>query len=642
MRYRAEIDGLRAVAVIPVMLFHAGFDAFSGGYVGVDVFFVISGYLITSLILSEKDAGRFSLIDFYERRARRILPALFFVMAACIPFAWLWLLPSDMKDFARSLVAVSVFASNILFWRESGYFDAAVELKPLLHTWSLAVEEQYYVLYPLFIMLAWRLGRRGLAGLLAVGALLSLGLAQWGAYHRPAATFYLLPTRGWELAMGGLIAFYLTRKETVAPGNGARQALSVLGLSLIAYGVFAYDGSTPFPSLYALVPTIGAAMTIVCATPATAVGRILGGKALVGVGLISYSAYLWHQPLFAFARYRSAAEPGALQMMALAGAAMVLAYFSWRFIEAPFRRPAATGRPGVFVALGCVSAVFIGFGVLGMEGFEGRYSPAEKQFLASAQRDRVVQRMAASFDRFRCFADQSQSFEVLFENDCVTGAAARPRIVLFGDSHAAHLLPGVRRIFGERGYRVEQYASASCRSIDHDDSPKRCREFYDAFIRRALPRIGAGDVLLVSSNWTNTLLELPAAELRASLRKLLERLTRTGAIVVLLGDSPHFHEPPSTFAFKKGMLEAQDMFMRAEDNDNVNDLLREESRRFPVLFVDPMRAFCARGGEPGCQVRAAGGFLFLDAAHLSALGSEHLARGIWDEFRAAFPQAVRR
>ena len=182
MDYRREIDGLRAIAVVPVILFHAGFETFSGGFVGVDVFFVISGYLITSIILAELEQGKFSIVNFYERRARRILPALFLVMLVCIPFAWLWLLPSDMKDFSQSLVAVAVFASNILFWRESGYFDTAAELKPLLHTWSLAVEEQYYVLFPLFLMLFWRLGKRWILGTLGLVFVASLAVAQWAAY----------------------------------------------------------------------------------------------------------------------------------------------------------------------------------------------------------------------------------------------------------------------------------------------------------------------------------------------------------------------------------------------------------------------------------------------------------------------------
>jgi peptidoglycan/LPS O-acetylase OafA/YrhL len=189
MDYRREIDGLRALAVLPVILFHAGFDSFSGGFVGVDVFFVISGYLITTIILSELEEGTFSIVNFYERRARRILPALFLVILVCIPFAWLWLLPIDMKDFSRSLVAVSFFASNILFWRESGYFDTAAELKPLLHTWSLALEKQFYVLFPLILILFWKIGKRWILVLLGLVCFDDLVLAGWVTYVKSTNFF---------------------------------------------------------------------------------------------------------------------------------------------------------------------------------------------------------------------------------------------------------------------------------------------------------------------------------------------------------------------------------------------------------------------------------------------------------------------
>ena len=259
MKYRAEIDGLRALAVLPVILFHAGFEWFSGGFVGVDVFFVISGYLITTIIISEMAEGKFSIINFYERRARRILPALFFVMAACLPFAWLWLTPSDLKDFGQSLVAVSTFSSNILFWLESGYFASAAEFKPLLHTWSLAVEEQYYILFPIFIMLTWRLGIKWLLILLSIIFFISLGAAQWGAYNRPSASFYLLPMRGWELLVGVFAAFYLNYNKHLE-SQTLNQILSLIGFGMIAYSIIAFDETTPFPSLYALIPTIGTSL----------------------------------------------------------------------------------------------------------------------------------------------------------------------------------------------------------------------------------------------------------------------------------------------------------------------------------------------------------------------------------------------
>ena len=234
--------------MLPVILFHAGFEAFSGGFVGVDVFFVISGYLITSIILADLKQGRFSLAHFYERRARRILPALFVAMLVCLPFAWMWLLPADLKDFSKSLVAVLVFGSNFLFWGQSGYFDTAAELKPLLHTWSLAVEEQYYVVFPLIMMLAWRSGRRNLIGLLVAIFVASLALAQWGSSANPSATFFLLPTRAWELLIGAFAAFYLSEADRAGFGTRVSESAGWLGLLLITGSVLLYSKGTPTPA----------------------------------------------------------------------------------------------------------------------------------------------------------------------------------------------------------------------------------------------------------------------------------------------------------------------------------------------------------------------------------------------------------
>ena len=316
MKYRSEIDGLRALAVLPVILFHAGFEWFSGGFVGVDVFFVISGYLITTIIISEMDEGNFSIVNFYERRARRILPALFFVMIACLPFAWLWLTPTDLKGFGQSLVGASTFSSNILFWLQSGYFDTGAEFKPLLHTWSLALEEQYYILFPIFLLLTWRLGIKWILILLSIIFIISLGVAQWGAYNRPSPTFFLLPTRGWELLVGVFAAFYL-KYNTQLKSQVLNQVLSIVGFSMIIYSIIAFDETTPFPSLYALIPTIGTGLLIFCAVPNTVVHNLLSLKPIVGMGLISYSAYLWHQPLLAFARHRFLGETSDFLLISL-------------------------------------------------------------------------------------------------------------------------------------------------------------------------------------------------------------------------------------------------------------------------------------------------------------------------------------
>ena len=374
MAYRSEIDGLRAFALIPVVLFHAGFEWFSGGYVGVDVFFVISGYLITSIILKEKEAGVFTIANFYERRARRILPALFFIIMACIPFAWFLLLPHELKEFGKSVVAVPLFSSNILFWKESDYFAADAELIPLLHTWSLAVEEQFYVFFPLIMMFFWVFGKRWLFVIISIIAISSLALTEWGWRNFPEANFYLIPTRAWELMIGALLAFYLSQNKQ--PKGYIGELGSISGLSLILLSVFFLDRTLPFPSLFALPPTIGTALVILFTSRKTLVYRLLSWKVFVVIGLISYSAYLWHQPIFVFTRIYFIDEPKPWLMGLLSILAFVLAYFSWRFIEAPFRNKRRFTQRQIFLAGFAASLLFIGMGAsfIITDGAAFRYS----------------------------------------------------------------------------------------------------------------------------------------------------------------------------------------------------------------------------------------------------------------------------
>ncbi len=365
MKYRSEIDGLRALAVVPVILFHAGFQAFSGGFVGVDVFFVISGYLITTILLADMQAGNFSIVHFYERRVRRILPALFVVMFVSFVFAWFSLLPRDMKQFSEGIVAASAFASNFFFWHASGYFDTATQLQILMHTWSLSVEEQYYVVFPVLLFLAWRLGRRGIAVLLVAGAISSFLLSQYTSTKYPVFDFYWLPTRVWELMTGALVALYYTDHNIKKHKYLHSEAGSLLGFALIVYSVFAYDRHTPFPGVYTLAPVTGAALIIVFTTRETLVAKVLGSRYLVGIGLISYSAYLWHQPLFAFARRYFLVEPGNVLMSALALLSFPLAYLTWRFVERPFRNRHRFTRKQVFLFGAAGSALFIATGLAG-------------------------------------------------------------------------------------------------------------------------------------------------------------------------------------------------------------------------------------------------------------------------------------
>ena len=491
MQYRAEIDGLRALAVLPVILFHAGFEWFSGGFVGVDVFFVISGYLITTIIISEMAEGKFSIVNFYERRARRILPALFFVMAACLPFAWLWLTPNDLKDFGQSLVAVSTFSSNILFWLESGYFDTAAELKPLLHTWSLAVEEQYYIIFPIFLMLTWRLGIKWVLILLSIVFLVSLGVAVWATQYAthpkiiPGA-FFLLPTRGWELLIGVFAAFYL-KYNTHLKSHTVNQMLSLLGFGMIAYSIIAFDETTPFPSLYALIPTIGTGLLILCSVPKTFIHKLLSLKFIVGIGLISYSAYLWHQPLLAFARHRTLGEVSDLILISLCLASLIMAWLSWHYVEKPFRVKSQTTRKFIFTfsIIGMIAFSLIGISTYFSNGFLNRLSEEEQKIYSFRSYDReFYYREGVCFIRSEQTADD-------FNEECLSGKS-----LIWGDSHAAALSFGLRKI-----NNFSQLTASGCPPIINQYFPAEpfCLDINNRILEYV--KDGSFSEIYLHSNW---------------------------------------------------------------------------------------------------------------------------------------------
>ncbi len=483
MKYRAEIDGLRALAVVPVILFHAGFNVFSGGYVGVDVFFVISGYLITTIISDEMDEGRFSLIGFYERRARRILPALFFIVLVCTPFAWAWYTPAALEDFAQSLIAVATFSSNILFWLESGYFDAAAELKPLLHTWSLAVEEQYYILFPLFLMFTWRIGRSAVLTILVITFFVSLGVAHWGAYNSPAAAFYLLPTRGWEILLGAFCAFYLNQRKT-----GFRklidQCFSLLGLLLIGLAIFTFHDATPIPGLLMLVPTSGTALLILCANEGTWARTILSTKPFVGLGLVSYSAYLWHQPLLAFMKYHTFGEYGVVEVVGILVVALVLSILSWRYVEVPFRRRDLVPRKIVFSSAIATAALIIAVGLVGVF----------KNSTLGPQADRLASAVVDWDYPGGLFAGDYPGSFVNYKGQPVT-------TVFFGDSHAEQYGPLVAELSREGTARSILFLTgAGCPPLPGVIDAKHlfCTDFIERFERVLKENSGVTTVIVAA------------------------------------------------------------------------------------------------------------------------------------------------
>jgi len=330
--YRSDIDGLRAIAVISVILFHAGVASVRGGFIGVDVFFVISGYLITKILLDDT-----SIIRFYQRRARRIIPALSVVLATVLAVGLLLFLPHDLVDLSRSVEATLLFFSNILFWRKAGYFATETELWPLLHTWSLGVEEQFYIFFPLFVRVFAFLRRPYFIALMVLLAVVSLWSAAFSISHlKPVIAFYMAPTRAWELLVGSIL---VSARVPALKGYAARSAIAVLGLAGILAAVLVYTPTTPFPGLTALLPVIGCALLLYAGEGGShALSRPLGWGPVRGIGLISYSLYLWHWPILAFARYVAVRALTPFETAAAVLLAFILATLSWRYVERPFRR----------------------------------------------------------------------------------------------------------------------------------------------------------------------------------------------------------------------------------------------------------------------------------------------------------------
>lgn len=497
MNYRREIDGLRAVAVLPVIFFHAGFELFAGGYVGVDVFFVISGYLITTIILGEQAQGRFSLAGFYERRARRILPALIFMVLGVVPFAWWWLPPESLEQFSESVIAVSVFLSNFFFWDEIGYFDTAAELKPLLHTWSLAVEEQYYLLAPLLMLLLWPLGYRWLALGLALVAMASFLLAEWWVLRDPAGAFFLLPARAWELMAGALVAVYLWRRQPPAlEWPRLRALMGGAGLVLIAVAVFMLDAQTPFPGRYALLPVGGTVLVILFCSPRDLFGWLLGTRLLVGLGLVSYSAYLWHQPLFALSRMRTVEAPPDTTMWFLILLTFVLATLSWRVVERPFRDRSATSRKTiVYSALGATLLCIV-VGAVGKEtdGAPQRLSGFDRMLHEVSGEGNPTGGVCSSFDLG----------PGLPLDECVPAGDFDARLLIIGDSHTNALSYVFMQQQDEIDIGVTQLSHSACMSVPGTSRSGRTDEcahhtnMVDEYIRSE----SRDDFIMLASRWT--------------------------------------------------------------------------------------------------------------------------------------------
>lgn len=628
MKYRPEIDGLRAVAVLPVLFFHAGFSWVSGGFVGVDVFFVISGYLIARIVADDIKAGTFTVWGFYERRVRRISPALALVCIATIPLAWLWMAPREFDKYSQSLVAVNLFVSNFLFWKDTDYFSAAAELKPLLHTWSLGVEEQFYVLFP---MLLWVLRRHGYA-LAVVAALVAASFALTLVFGRlaPAANFYLLPTRFWELGLGALLG--LAGANGQIRSRGAAELASMAGLAMVVGSIFLLDGSRPFPGWWALPPVLGTALLIAAASGETLVGKILGWRPLVAIGLISYSVYLWHQPLFAFARIRLFGEVSSIVFLLLIGLTLVLAYATWRWVEQPFRDRNRFSRTQVFTLVGSVGAALIVFGLIGdmTSGLPMRHP--NQEFAASLkERMRVNTGLSGKCDG-----------RLPLPASCTT--SVEPEIIVWGDSFAMHLVAGI--VESNPNVTMAQFTKSVCgpfidiAPIVLPDYPRQwaegCQSFNDG-VKTYISQTKSLRFAVLSSpfatylNDGSTMLyqgQVIAADqqfISARFKATLDWLIAEGITPVVFAPPPRDGSEIGTCLIRArwfgetGELCALAIAAVQKFDANVRTFLDGLEPQYRL--VDVADFLCS---ETSCRVEDGNVFIYRDGGHLSYEGSRYL------------------
>ena len=452
MTYRPEIDGLRTIAVLSVLFFHAEFQLFSGGFVGVDVFFVLSGYLITSVILRDINFNKFTFTNFYEKRIRRIFPALFFVIFCCIPLALFLMTPLDLMSFFQSLFGSTIFGSNLLFWLQSGdYFDTGSIWKPLHHTWSLAVEEQFYFFHPIIILLASKWSLNFQKSIILFGIIASIAFSFFFIQIDPKGNFYLLPSRTWELYSGALLAFMNFDKIKSHFSNYFCDFISILGLSLIFYSVVTFSSFTPHPSLLTIIPVLGTVLIILFSGSTGLSGIVLTNKNVVYIGLISYSLYLWHYPLFVFSRFILTNDLSALAYFVLILISIVLSALTYKYIEQPFRNKISFSRNFVFRFFFKLSILFLIIGGIGhfTNGFKNIFTDPKTQNI-------ILVQTTGMEDLNGCHGSNPQEM-------CRIGNKSKtPTWALIGDSHAGSLSSELSRELSKNDLAGVQMSQGGC------------------------------------------------------------------------------------------------------------------------------------------------------------------------------------
>jgi peptidoglycan/LPS O-acetylase OafA/YrhL len=617
LEYRPDIDGLRAVAVLPVVFYHLNISLVSGGFVGVDVFFVISGYLITSLISAEMFDGTYSIMKFYVRRARRIFPALFVMCAVTALFVFLFCLPTDVRKFAGSLAATTLFASNFYFNVSADYFAAAADTQPLLHTWSLAVEEQFYIFFPLILLFVRRNFARREKQIMIALLLLSLAISIWLVQTDGGSAFYLPHSRAWELLLGALLAIGAV---PAVRSHALAGVLGILGLALIGGSVLLYKDTTPFPGLSALVPCVGAALIIHAGRDGSLpASRVLSMGPVRFIGLISYSLYLWHWPIDVLSRYVAFwhgwdpdLRPHKLAVLALSFACAIL---SWHFVEKPFRRrPYRFGSMSMLSSSAAAIAALVALAVA-IQPLSLRFwdlSTDEQKVLATLE-------LRSSGSRRNCFLSPSKTddFKLFDQVNCLAFSDSKPNWLLIGDSQAADLWIGISTVNPE--INLLQATATGCRPYPITTGEKRCTDLMHFLYTDFIPK-HRFDTILVSARWSPGNID--------NIKKTIAALKPHAGRVVIVGPHVEYkHDLP--WLLVAGMLKGDAAVAERSRimKQRQTDRMFAERLRGYAGYVSLYRAICP---DDRCRVTSRDGVpLAFDYGHLSPNGSLFVAQ----EFR---------
>ena len=592
-----------------VLNYHAFPDAVPGGFIGVDVFFVISGFLITGIITRELELGRFSLVEFYNRRIRRIFPALIVVLCATLALGWFWMLPQAFAQLGSDSFASAAFLANIALLLQSGYFDIEAAKKPLLHLWSLGIEEQFYLFWPLLLMLAarFRMSIIAMAAVLGIASFL-FNVALIGP--NPIATFYLPFTRAFELLTGAVLACGWIN---VNQSSAASSRRAWIGVALIGVSAYILDSHRAFPGWWAVLPVAGSALLL--SAPAAWVNRVLlASPALVWIGLISYPLFLWHWPLLVFAGIIKFGPLTLLERQLILFASMLLAWATYRFVEIPFRFGLPTRRKMFSLGAGMAMIAVAGFAVMWGRGFDFRL-PAEIRAMASVQTESFKWRF------HECLLDLSH--ETTFADACVE-RDRRPLVLVWGDSTAGALLPGLRKAQEARNFAVAQLTSSSCIPALGADiaGVPNCRAMNDrvfALVRQIEP-----DVVLLHGTWEKHLDNV--AQTVAALKK------ETSARVVVLGGVPWWRRGLPSEVLRYFMLHRAVIpeHSPASPPTAYDAVMRARLEPLGAEFISASDVLC---NAQGCLTRigdAAADLTASDQVHLTEKGSIYLIGAIID------------